>query len=293
MWFPIRFLLGCANAFLWIVGEAWVNELAEEKSRGRIVGLYSSALAAGFALGPVLLAQTGTVGWTPFLVSAALIALSASPLCLAKSVRPETPDQSSVRLFAFMLLAPVAMLANFMCAAVDSALITFLPIYGISMGLEKNIALYMVTALGLGGIISQIPIGWAADHINRRLLLTLTVVVLIITSALIPFQITSAPWNWLSMFIMGGAIGGLYTIGLILVGEQFSGAELAGAVTVFSSMWGIGSIVGTPIVGGAMEAIPKYGLAVAIGAMFLAYLPFPAIAFYREHSARQNPSTEH
>lgn len=288
MWFPLRFLLGCANAFLWIVGEAWVNELAEEKSRGRIVGLYSSALAAGFALGPVVLAATGSVGWAPFLVSAALIALSATPLCLARSVKPKAPDQSSVKLLAFMLLAPVAMLANFMCAAVDSALITFLPIYGISMGLEESIALYMVTALGLGGILFQVPIGWVADHIDRRLLLTLTVVVLIISSALIPFQIASAPWNWIFMFIMGGAIGGLYTIGLILVGEQFSGAELAGAVTVFSSMWGVGSIVGTPVVGGAMDAIPDYGLAMAIGAMLLIYLPFPAIAYFRKKTARQN-----
>ncbi len=288
MWFPIRFLLGCANAFLWIVGEAWVNELAAEKSRGRIVGLYSSALAAGFALGPVLLAETGTIGWTPFLVSAALIALSAAPLFLARSVKPKASDKSSVRLFAFLLLAPVAMLANFMCAAVDTALITFLPIYGISMGLEESIALYMVTAMGLGGIMSQVPIGWLADHMDRRLLLTLTVVVLILICALIPFNITSAPWNWSLMFIMGGAIGGLYTIGLVLVGEQFSGAELASAVTVFSSMWGIGSIAGTPFVGGVMEAIPTYGLAVALGAMLLAYLPFPALAFFRGKAANGN-----
>ena len=283
-WFPIRFLLGCSNAFLWIAGEAWVNELAVEKSRGRIVGLYSSALAAGFALGPVLLAETGTVGWLPFIVSAAMIALSAVPLFLAKPVTQKAEDQSSVRLFAFLLFAPAAMLANFMTAAADSALITFLPIYGISMGLEENIALYMITAIGLGGIMCQVPIGWAADHIDRRLLLTITVVILIATSALIPFQITTTPWNWLSMFVLGGALGGLYTIGLVLVGEQFSGAELAGAITVFSSMWGIGSIVGSPIVGGAMEVIPKYGLPVAIGAMFLAYLPFPVLAFIRRRS---------
>ena len=37
-WFLIRFLLGCANAFLWIAGEVWVNEMAEERRRGRIVG---------------------------------------------------------------------------------------------------------------------------------------------------------------------------------------------------------------------------------------------------------------
>jgi len=288
VWFPIRFLLGCSNAFLWITGEAWVNELATEKSRGRIVGLYGSALAAGFALGPVLLAETGTAGWTPFLASAALIALSAGPLCLARSVRPKASDQSSARLLAFLLLAPAAMLANFMCAAVDSALITFLPIYGIGMGLEESIALYMITVMGLGGILFQVPIGWTADHMDRRLLLTLTVVVLIVTSALIPFHIASPPWILPIMFIMGGALGGLYTIGLILAGEQFSGTELVAAITVFSSMWGVGSIVGSPIVGGAMQALPEYGLTIAIVAMLLVYLPFPLRAFYRKRPTQQN-----
>src|SRR5690606_19276896 len=35
VWFPLRFLLGAAGSFLWIVGEAWVNQMSTENIRGR------------------------------------------------------------------------------------------------------------------------------------------------------------------------------------------------------------------------------------------------------------------
>ena len=73
-WFPIRFVMGASAAGLFIVGETWVNQIAGEASRGRIMGLYVAVMSAGFGAGPLLLVLTGTEGWTPFLVGAAFIA---------------------------------------------------------------------------------------------------------------------------------------------------------------------------------------------------------------------------
>lgn len=280
-WFLIRFLLGAANAFLWIAGEAWVNTIAEEKNRGRIVGLYSTALAAGFTLGPIVLAQTGSEGWLPFLVSAALIAVSAAPLALAHSLGPPMRDQSSVRLLMFVWLAPTAMLANFTAAEADSALITFLPLYSIDLGLTESLALYLITAMGLGGIACQVPIGWLADQLDRRLLLAASCVAVGLACLALPFLTALTPWNWVLMFCMGGLIGGFYTLGLVLLGERFRGAELAGATAVFSSMWGIGSVVGLPVAGGIMDLLPPHGLPIALGLMILAFLPFPVAEYFK------------
>jgi len=283
-WFVIRFLLGSANAFLWIAGEAWINEMAEERKRGRMVGLYSTALAAGFALGPLVLAQTGSEGWLPFLVSAALIAASGAPLLLAQSVAPVMKGRSSLCLLAFVLLAPAAMLANFIAAAADSVLITFLPLYSINSGLAETTALYLITAMGLGGIVCQVPIGWLADHMDRRLLLAASAAAIAAASGALPLLLTATPWNWMILFLVGGIVGGFYTLGLVLVGEQFRGAELAGATAVFSSMWGVGSVAGLPLAGGIMDLLPSHGLPVALVLMFLVYLPFPIV----DHLKRRN-----
>ena len=278
-WFVIRFLLGAANAFLWIAGEAWINAMAEERTRGRVVGLYATALSAGFTLGPLILAQTGSEGWLPFLVSAALIAASGLPLFFAQSLAPAIEGKPAARLLAFLWLAPTAMVANFTTAAADSALITFLPLYSMGLGLEENLSLYLITALGLGGIACQVPIGWLADHVERRLLLAASVVAILIATLILPFVTALTPWNWLVLFLVGGLLGSFYTLGLVLLGEQFRGAELAGATAVFSSMWSVGSIVGLPVAGGAMDFLPPHGLPLALVVMFLAFLPFPIVSY--------------
>ncbi len=79
-WFPMRFLLGAAAAGLWSASEVVINELADDNWRGRIIGVYGSAGAAGFALGPIILIITGTDGILPFFVTSGLIATAALPL---------------------------------------------------------------------------------------------------------------------------------------------------------------------------------------------------------------------
>jgi len=71
LWFPLRFLLGASAAMLWSASEAVINELVDDNWRGRIIGIYGSAGAAGFAMGPLVLVATGSEGLMPFVVTAA------------------------------------------------------------------------------------------------------------------------------------------------------------------------------------------------------------------------------
>ena len=79
-WFPLRFIIGGMTALLWISSEALINEIAEERWRGRIIGFYSSVGAAGFAMGPLLLILTGSTGMMPFYATCAMILLAGIPL---------------------------------------------------------------------------------------------------------------------------------------------------------------------------------------------------------------------
>ena len=88
-WFPLRLVIGASTALLWISSEALINELAEESRRGRIVGLYASIGAAGFALGPLLLILTGSSGMLPFYTTSAMIRPSCSPTwCTRQRLSP-------------------------------------------------------------------------------------------------------------------------------------------------------------------------------------------------------------
>ena len=65
---------------IFTAGEAWINQLAGDVGRGRIIGIYAAALSAGFGIGPLILSLTGIEGWAPFLVNAAITALATLPL---------------------------------------------------------------------------------------------------------------------------------------------------------------------------------------------------------------------
>ena len=60
-WVGLRFLLGVGTTGLFAAGEAWVNALAEPKTRGRTIAIYTAAIAASFSLGPFCVMLTGFV----------------------------------------------------------------------------------------------------------------------------------------------------------------------------------------------------------------------------------------
>ena len=97
-WFLLRFLTGAAASIQWVVSETWLNIVATERDRGRIMGLYATVLAAGFAIGPLIIGAVGVEGWLPFLLVALAIALSAVPIFFARDLAPAMPTQNQASL---------------------------------------------------------------------------------------------------------------------------------------------------------------------------------------------------
>src|SRR5262249_13311687 len=90
-WFALRFLSGAAASIQWVISETWLNIIATDRDRGRIMGLYASVLAAGFALGPLMIGAVGIEGVLPFLLVALAIALGALPIAFAAGLVPPMP----------------------------------------------------------------------------------------------------------------------------------------------------------------------------------------------------------
>ena len=92
-WLVLRFVIGCAGGVLWICGEAWINQVATDGIRGRVIALYSMAVAGGFAMGPLLLSVTGSRGPAPYLISSAIMLIGDFEN-LVPSIASETHEKS-------------------------------------------------------------------------------------------------------------------------------------------------------------------------------------------------------
>lgn len=280
-WFPLRFLLGSAGTLLWATSEAWINSLASEERRGRIIGLYGAAAAAGFALGPTTLVLVGT-SVAPFFLGAALMIGAAAIVATADRSRNHfEAGESSSAMWRFVLIAPAALLVNFFFAAAEESLVTFFPLYAIRSGITEGMSLTLLTIAALGAIVMQPVIGMVADKVNRLTLLICLVVATLAGYLALPFALPAFIATGVVLFLVVGLANGIFTLGMVLVGERFRGSELAGASAFTTAMWGTGALVGAPLSGAAMQLWDPHGLIAAVLLIFLAYLPFPVIARMR------------
>jgi len=282
-WFPIRFVLGAASETLLVAADIWVNQSADERRRGRIIGIYSFALSAGFAIGPLIINLTGIDGWAPFLIGAAIVALGGLPLALARGTAPPIEGRPSARLLHFLTLAPTLMLAGLMFGLIDSAVFSFMPLYGLGNGLDQATVTIVLTVMVVGSMLAQIPVGWLSDLCDRRLMLIVCGLVNLGAAALLP-AVVGGVLQWPLFVLWGAALGAFYTLGMVLIGARFRGADLAAVNVVFIMVWGIGSTAGPALTGAAFDAIGPPGLPLVA---VIASLAFVIVAVLR---SRRQPS---
>ncbi len=281
LWFPLRAMMGVGAGILWICSETWINQIAEEERRGRLVALYGIAGSVGMAFGAFVLSAIGSAGWAPFLALAAMTALAAVPIVAARKVSPRLEGDVRRALAPLLLLAPTALFLNLIYAATFEQLWAFLPVYGLALGMAEATPLRLLAAMSIGSILLQYPMGWLSDHMNRRLMLVLVVLLMIAAMAAVPLLMTLAYWNVAFFFLFGGVTGPLYNLGMVLLGERFRGAELARVTTLFGMMWSVGGFLGPPLAGVAMDAVGPHGLPLTIALMFVLYLPLPVASYLR------------
>ena len=73
----------------------------------------------------------------------------------------------------------------------------------------------------------------------------------------------------------------IYTLGVVLIGQRFQGAQLASATTAFTACWGAGTVLGPLLVGIGMDVFGSGALVYIITGIFLIYLPLPLVSWLR------------
>ncbi|MDH4054595.1 MAG: MFS transporter [Gammaproteobacteria bacterium] len=282
LWFPLRFLMGAAASMLWSASESVINGLAAENWRGRIIGIYGSAGAAGFALGPLVLLVTGTDGLLPFVVTAGFVIAASLPLFWLADDARANRGEAHVSLARIFRLVPHIMLLNFTYAAAVESFIAFFPLFGIHIGLGEARSLSLLTTFALGGVFLQLPLGWLADHMPRQRLLLTCILLTIVGFVIFPEVIDKRLGGPIFAFTLGGIEGVIYALGMVLLGQRFRGTELAAASVLYTGMWGAGTMLGPTIIGASMDILGDQSMPYLIALIYVIYLPVFFIS--RRHS---------
>ena len=263
-WMLARFLFGAAMAPLFVLGESWINTLAGDHARGRIVAIYSTCFTACQVLGPMLTDLLARWPDQAFLLCGALFLLGIPGIMLA---RPEARDGSHPQHAAsttddkasdtgwlgIVQAAPAILLGTAFFASFDTVMLSFLPLVAMESGMSQSRALASASILLAGDATLQFGIGWLADHLGRRRVHLLCGVLVCLLLPLLPWMM-QLPLLWeVYLFVLGACAGAIYTLSMVASGELFSGAALLRVSGLISLSWNASSSLGPAATGLVMQ----------------------------------------
>lgn len=278
MWFPLRAVLHTALTVLFILSEFWITSSAPPKRRGFVLGIYATCLSLGFAVGPWIFAQVGSQGFAPFGIAFALVLTAAIPVFAALRESPSVHghgggEETDKRFLRYIFLVPTATAAVLVFGAVETGGFALFPVYGARIGYSESDAALLLTMIGLGNVLLQVPLGLISDRIgDRRILLLGCAVVGLAGMIALPY--VYGDWYVAAglFFLWGGVVAGLYTIGLAHLGSQLTGRDLASANAAFVLCYGLGMLIGPQAIGLGMDALGPHGFASSLAVFFALYV---------------------
>ncbi len=260
-WLLLRALTGFATAGTSMIIESWLNERANNESRGMIFSFYMLITLTGAVGGQMLIPLADPATPILFMVGGIAYCIAMLPTTLSNAESPKPLQAVSLDLVSLYRNSPVSFIGILLIGTANGAFGTMGAVFGAKAGLSSgNIALMMTISI-LAGAVMQIPAGRMSDRIDRRYVLAILAGI----AWLAGFQIfLIAPADPLTLLILIGVYGatanGLYAI-VVAHANDFAKPEdfvkVSGGLLL---LYGIGTIIGPTIAGPIMSQFGPYAL---------------------------------
>ncbi|MER8405133.1 MFS transporter [Mesorhizobium sp. M0185] len=215
-WIAARALYGFAICGLFIVAQSWLNDVVANAIRGRVMAIFYVAYVAGLGVGYSTLALIDIRAADAPLIGIAFTALSILPVGLTRLAQPPAPQAASVALSRAWRISPVGVAGMLAVGGLSMTISGFAPIHATAKGYSQADVALLLSAMPVGTLILQIPLGWISDRTDRRF-------VLIAASAL------AAAAGLFALGFDGGALAALLVIYVVWDGASESIYSLASA----------------------------------------------------------------
>ncbi len=273
IWLFLRLVLGGSIGILFTVGEAWINAIADQETRGRTVSIYVAAMALCFGAGSGFISVIGHEGAIPFVLAGAVILVFAAPTILFRNFDRLSdgeldPSQKDGLFLSVLRQTMVLMAVVLLFGALDGVALGLLPSYALAKGVTVADASLPIAAMAFGVVVMQIPIGLFSDYVARERTLSVLLIAVVVFAAGIPYVDLVSPFGLFYMLIFGGLSFAPYTLAMAILGDRFTGQRLAAGTALFAIMWGVGSTGGPVAFGAAMESYGAEALPIGIAFLF-------------------------
>ena len=171
IWTFGRFITGFSLVSIFIVMESWLNDRANNRTRGQLLSIYMFITLAGVSLGTLLLNFSSPEKYEPFILVSLLLSLALIPILLTKRKAPKFKKLGYIDTKGLYRTSPLATVSMFCTGLIHSALFSLGAVYAASINFsifEISLLLFMIT---ISGGIFQWPIGYYSDKSDRRIVI--------------------------------------------------------------------------------------------------------------------------
>lgn len=260
-WIVLRAFSGFCFAGAAMIVESWLNEVADNRSRGTIFSVYVTINMAASTIGQLFMSVTGTAGFVPFVVGAISFICAVLPTAMTSTPQPRPISSAKLDVVLLYKTSPLAVIAAFACGMANGTFGTLAPVYGYEQKLTASEIAYLFAVTAVLGAIAQIPAGRLSDKMDRRMV----IVVLSTAAALVGFfTVLINPHGGVMMFVLFGLYGltayPLYAIAVAHANDFAKEGEFGRVAGGMLLILGIGLAIGPIIASWVMNTIAPVGL---------------------------------
>ena len=259
-WFFIRILTGISLSGIFIIMESWLNDKSTNQTRGQLLSIYMIVTFVFVGLGQFLLNLSDPAKVDLFILVSILLSFALLPILLSTTEQPNVSDPKRISLKEFFLISPLGFVAALFIGLAHSVIFGYGAVYASSKQFEVfEISIFMVIITTFGAL-SQWPIGYLSDKIDRRIIL----IGATLLAALISILIVISSYLSLFLFFILVAIYScvslpMYSLAVAHINDFLKPDEIVSASSTFLILVGIGSIVGPIFVSSLMTLMGSNG----------------------------------
>jgi len=284
VWILMRSSTGFCFAGLYVVAESWLNGLATNTFRGRLLAMYNVVTIGAYGAGQLLVFNFDARTLTGFAFAAVVSSLAVIPVVMSEqAATPNVDNHTHITMRELAKIVPTGAGTILLVGLAHGGMLGMAVIYATREGLSVGRVGILIAAINLGGMALTWPISSASDDLDRRIIGVLSSLAVIVLGLV---MLTQTPSSWFTtalLFAIGGFSFPLYAVGGAYTNDWVSQEQMGAAASQLVTLYGFGAMIGPLVAAPFLDIIGTQGFAwsiISLHALILFFLIYRIRAWH-------------
>ncbi len=284
VWIIMRSSTGFCFAGLYVVAESWLNGLATNTFRGRLLAIYNVVTIGAYGAGQLLVFNFDARTLTGFAFAAVVSSFAVIPVVMSEqAATPDVDNHTHITMRELARIVPTGAGTILLVGLAHGGMLGMAVIFATREGLSVGRVGILIAAINLGGMALTWPISSASDDLDRRIIGVLSSLAVIVLGILL---LTQTPSSWLTtaiLFAIGGFSFPLYAVGGAYTNDWVSPEQTGAAASQLVTLYGFGAMIGPLVAAPFLDIIGTNGFAwsiISLHALILLFLIYRIRAWH-------------